>query len=171
VWLAYGAVIEPGTVVGNGCVVATLAVVSGVVPPDSLVAGNPAQVVPLESSRGPVTTVPGALAFEPRQAPADSETVRQAILVWFDDTRCFGDAAALITSDTMSLREAGLLDSLGVIQLIAVLEKRFRVAIDRERAAHPSAHTLRGFVECVLTAQPLDGTGSGDMFVAGAEDE
>jgi maltose O-acetyltransferase len=47
VWIAYGAVIEPGTTIGDGSVIGTMAVVSGDVPPRSLAAGNPARFFPL----------------------------------------------------------------------------------------------------------------------------
>ncbi|HTB73656.1 MAG TPA: phosphopantetheine-binding protein, partial [Polyangiaceae bacterium] len=150
VWIAHGAVILPGTVVGDGSVVATLAVVSGVVPPRSLVIGNPAQVVPLDASGAvspPSTPRQSRLASAP---PADD--VRAAIVEWLDDTRCFGEAASRITSESMSLIEAGLLDSLGLVQLIIMLEKRFGVVIDRERAARPGSQTIRNFIDCVLFA-------------------
>jgi acetyltransferase-like isoleucine patch superfamily enzyme len=48
VWIAYGAVIEPGSTIGDGAVVGAMAVVSGDVPPRSLATGNPAVCLPLE---------------------------------------------------------------------------------------------------------------------------
>ncbi|MER2997282.1 CatB-related O-acetyltransferase [Pontibacter populi] len=45
VWIGYEAVIMPGVTIGDGAVVATKAVVTKDVPPYSIVAGNPAQVV------------------------------------------------------------------------------------------------------------------------------
>ena len=94
-----------------------------------------------------------------RRPPPDD--VRAAIIEWFDDTRCFGEAAARITTDTMSLRRGGLLDSLGLVQLIIMLEKRFGVAIDRERAARPGSQTIRNFVECVVSAAESNGAHEG----------
>jgi putative colanic acid biosynthesis acetyltransferase WcaF len=43
-WIAARAVIAPGTLIGSGAVVALGSVVSGSVPPDSIVRGNPAEV-------------------------------------------------------------------------------------------------------------------------------
>jgi virginiamycin A acetyltransferase len=50
VWLGHEAVIMPGVKIGNGAVVATKAVVTKDVPPYSIVAGNPAQVVKMRFS-------------------------------------------------------------------------------------------------------------------------
>ena len=49
VWIAYGAVIEPGSTIGDYAVVGAMAVVSGVVPAMSLAMGNPAQFSPLKA--------------------------------------------------------------------------------------------------------------------------
>jgi maltose O-acetyltransferase len=156
-WIAHGAVIEPGTVLGEGSVVSTLSVVSGIVPPRSLVAGNPAHVLPLEPSP---PRAEGRPDLPPPPSPASlpvAEDLRAAIIEWLDDTRCFGEAARLITSDAMSLRDAGLLDSLGLVQLVLSLEMRFGVAIDRQRAAHPAAHSVRGLLACMTAT---NGVGS-----------
>lgn len=45
VWIGTGALILPGAQIGNGVIVGAGAVVSGIVPPYSVVAGNPARVV------------------------------------------------------------------------------------------------------------------------------
>jgi acetyltransferase-like isoleucine patch superfamily enzyme/acyl carrier protein len=147
VWIAYGAVIMPGAVIGDGAVIATHAVVSGVVPAGSLAAGNPATLLPLEPT-GPEPASPEApVDAAGLPSPAD---VRAAILEWLDDTRCFGDAATRVASDTMSLRDAGLLDSLGIVELILMLEKRFDVVIDRNRAARSRVQSIQGFIDCIL---------------------
>jgi maltose O-acetyltransferase len=161
VWIAHGAVVLPGTVVGDGSVIATLAVVSGVVPPRSLVVGNPGQILPLDpSSAASPAPTPAPRPLHVGAAPA-ADDVRAAIIEWFDDTRCFGEAATRITTDTMSLVEAGLLDSLGLVQLIIMLEKRFGVVIDRERAARPGSQTIRNFIECVVSAAEPNGAHEG----------
>lgn len=45
VWLGYGAIVAPGTRIGNGVIVGAGAVVRGDVPDYTVVAGNPAQVL------------------------------------------------------------------------------------------------------------------------------
>jgi acetyltransferase-like isoleucine patch superfamily enzyme/acyl carrier protein len=151
VWIAYGAVIEPGSMVGDGAVVATMSVVSGVVPPRSLAAGNPARCLPLD--RVDVAEPGGDEDRDGDRWHAPDE-VRGAIFEWLDDTRLFGDAEKLVTSDTQPLRESGLLDSLGTVELLLALEKRFGVAIDRARAAHTQAQTVKAFVELVTQSRP-----------------
>jgi acetyltransferase-like isoleucine patch superfamily enzyme/acyl carrier protein len=152
VWIAHGAVIEPGSVVGDGAVVATMAVVSGTVPPRSLAAGNPARWIPLEATALP--TGPGLPAADAAPVSHSPEEARAAIMEWLDDTRLFGEAERLVTSDTMPLREHGLLDSLGTVELLRMLEKRFGVEIDRERAMRPEAQSLKVFVELVTHPGP-----------------
>jgi maltose O-acetyltransferase len=48
VWLAHGAIIEPGVTIGDGSVVSAGAVVTKDVPPNSLAIGNPARCLPLD---------------------------------------------------------------------------------------------------------------------------
>ncbi len=156
VWLAHGAVIEPGTFLGDGSVVATNAVVSGIVPARSLVAGNPARHVPLQEDDEASPRAPAnARALDGADGEPDgvrAAEVRAAIIDWLDDTRLFGDAAARITSDSMALREAGLLDSLGTVELVSMLEVRFGVALASKHAAKPGTQSLQGFVELVMSA-------------------
>jgi virginiamycin A acetyltransferase len=45
VWMGYHALVMPGVTIGDGAIVATGSVVSGDVPPYTIVAGNPAQAV------------------------------------------------------------------------------------------------------------------------------
>jgi maltose O-acetyltransferase len=152
VWIAYGAVIEPGSTIGDGAVIGTMAVVSGSVPPRSLAIGNPARCLPLESA--PAILAPTAEA--PRLTGAarlhHPDDVRRAIVDWLDDTRHFGAAASLIRDDSTSLRTMGLLDSLGVVQLVSMLEERFRVAIDRDRVPNADHQSMTGFISLVTHA-------------------
>ncbi len=166
VWIAYGAVIEPGTTIGDGAVIATMAVVSGTVPPRSLATGNPAQYLPLES-RGPRLPPAADAASHAPSVDASRATVRAegaaatdgharadvraAIVEWLDDTRHFGAAARMIASDSMSLRAGGLLDSLGVVELVVMLEKRFGVRIDRGRVAHVDSQSMTTFLDLVTS--------------------
>lgn len=48
VWIAHGAVIEPGVTIGEGSVVAAGSVVTGNVPPHSMAIGNPARTMTLD---------------------------------------------------------------------------------------------------------------------------
>ncbi len=53
VWIAHGAIVEPGVRIGAGSVVSAGSVVTADVPPDSLALGNPAESFPLgRNSRG-----------------------------------------------------------------------------------------------------------------------
>jgi len=45
VWIGYGAIVLPGATIGDCCVVGAGAVVTRDVPPNSVVAGNPARVL------------------------------------------------------------------------------------------------------------------------------
>jgi acetyltransferase-like isoleucine patch superfamily enzyme/acyl carrier protein len=153
VWIAWGAVVEPGSTIGDGAVVVAAAVVSGNVPPMSLAAGNPAQCFPLEPAF--VLRPSEADAPTPAQLPGSRvdrpyrDEVRAAIIEWLDDTRHFGAAADLIVDDFQSLRTAGLLDSLGVVQLVLMLEKRFGVPIDRQRVAQRDGQSMNAFIDLV----------------------
>jgi acetyltransferase-like isoleucine patch superfamily enzyme len=48
VWVAHGAIIEPGVTIGDGSVVSAGSVVTADVPPKSLAIGNPARVMSLD---------------------------------------------------------------------------------------------------------------------------
>jgi len=166
VWIAYGAVIEPGSTIGDGAVIGAMAVVSGTVPPRSLAAGNPAQHLPLEPGDRPLAVLSELSASDGAHDRGDAlggddargaaaggthsrDEVRAAIIEWLDDTRHFGAAASLVRDDSMSLRKNGVLDSLGVVQLVQMLEKRFGVPIDRERVATTDSQTMTSFVDLV----------------------
>lgn len=45
VWIGQGAMILPGATIGSGCIIGAQSVVSGTIPPYSIVAGNPAKIV------------------------------------------------------------------------------------------------------------------------------
>jgi maltose O-acetyltransferase len=52
VWVAHGAIVEPGVTVGEGAVVSAGSVVTADVPPWSLAVGNPARCTPLSVDEG-----------------------------------------------------------------------------------------------------------------------
>lgn len=49
-YVGVGAILLPGTTIGEDCVVGAGAVVHGVIPPGSLVMGNPAKVTPIKGA-------------------------------------------------------------------------------------------------------------------------
>jgi maltose O-acetyltransferase len=157
-WIAHGAILEPGAHIGRGSVVSAGSVVFGAIPPGSLATGNPAASAPLGSSR-PAASRVCAGAPDTRAASGVSRgDVRAAIVEWLDDTRHFGEAEALITSDEVSLHEGGLLDSLGLVGLVLMLEKRFGVTIDRGILASPEHQSVRALVDLVV-GQPVPSFG------------
>jgi acetyltransferase-like isoleucine patch superfamily enzyme/acyl carrier protein len=157
VWLAHGVLVEPGVVIGDGSVVSAGAVVSVSIPPRMLAFGNPIRIFPLEGSSAGIDTERGSndrqvRAIEPPDSPRapSRDQVRAAIIDWLDDTRHFGEAANLITDDDKSLRDGGLLDSLGLVELVLMLEERFATPIDRELAARPERQSMSGMVDLVI---------------------
>ena len=154
--VGHRAIIEPGSTVGEGSVVAAGALVRGRIPPTTLVVGNPARCVPLGSDGAPAPRVEAPADCPTAQVRHSRDEVRSAIIEWLDDTRHFGEAASLVRSDSMSLREGGLLDSLGLVQLVLMLEKRFGVSIDREMVSRPDCQSIDVFATLV-TGQPAGG--------------
>lgn len=61
VWIGYGATILPGVTIGDGAVIGSLSVVTGDVPPYSIVGGNPARVI---RSRFDEATIARLLALQ-----------------------------------------------------------------------------------------------------------
>jgi maltose O-acetyltransferase len=148
VWLAHGAIVEPGARIGRGSVVAAGAVVYGEMPPHTLATGNPAVFAPLGApSPSPRKAPQGA----ERRSPRTREGIRTTIIDWLDETRHFGDAERLITNEDLSLRDGGLLDSLGLVQLVLMLEQRYAVSIDRNEVARPGAQSMRAIVDLVAS--------------------
>jgi acyl carrier protein len=135
------AILMPGAELGAGARVGPAAVVSFRVP-----AGR---CVPLESAGTPAPEVDAAARVPTAGAKHSRDEVRSAIIEWLDDTRHFGQAASLVRSDSMSLREGGLLDSLGLVQLVLMLEKRFGVAIDRKWVSRPDSQSIDAFAALV----------------------
>jgi acetyltransferase-like isoleucine patch superfamily enzyme/acyl carrier protein len=154
VWLAHGAVIEPGSTIGEGSVVGAGSVVSGMVPPHALAVGNPATWVPLEAAEPPPKST-SHLGSQSAAPPPSRDEVRAAIIEWLDDTRHFGEAANLILNDFVSLRRSGALDSLGLVQLVLMLEDRFGVSIDRDLLTRPEAQSMNALLDRVTGTNPF----------------
>jgi acetyltransferase-like isoleucine patch superfamily enzyme/acyl carrier protein len=154
--VGHRAIIEPGSTIREGSVVAAGALVRGIVPPTTLVIGNPARCVPLESRGSPASRIEAAAHRPTAGARYSRDEVRSAIIEWLDDTRHFGEAASLVRSDSMSLREGGLLDSLGLVQLVLMLEKRFGVTIERNLVSRPDCQTI-DVLAALVTRHPASG--------------
>ena len=76
-------------------------------------------------------------------------TLRKLIVDWLDDRYLFGDAVTLIRTDDLSFLENGILDSLGFVQLVLMLEDRYRIKIDRKhltRANFDSMNKILSYV-------------------------
>ena len=61
-----------------------------------------------------------------------SAALRQLIIDWLDDNYHFGEAANLIKSDDQSWLAGGVLDSLGFVQLVLMLENKLKLKINRK---------------------------------------
>ena len=61
-----------------------------------------------------------------------SAALRQLIIDWLDDNYHFGEAATLIKSDDQSWLSGGVLDSLGFVQLVLMLENKLKIKINRK---------------------------------------
>lgn len=57
--------------------------------------------------------------------------LRRLIIDWLDDEYHFGDAESLMPSDDTSFLEAGILTSIGFVQLVLFLERTLGLRIDR----------------------------------------
>jgi acyl carrier protein len=77
--------------------------------------------------------------------------VRQLVIEWLDDNYHFGEAASLIKSDTMSFLDNGILDSLGFVQLVLHLEKRYSIKIDRKHLSRDNFDSLGKIITYVTS--------------------
>jgi acyl carrier protein len=76
--------------------------------------------------------------------------MRQMLLDWLDDNYHFGDATTLIPSDDASFLDNGVLDSLGFVALILVLEDRFHLTIDRKSLNRENFDSLNKILDYVI---------------------
>ena len=81
----------------------------------------------------------------------DRVILRKLILDWLDDRYLFGDAESLVRSDEMSFLENGILDSLGFVQLVLMLEDRYKIRIDRKHLTRANFDSMNKIVSYVAT--------------------
>lgn len=84
-------------------------------------------------------------------------TLRREIIDWLDDNYLFGDATTVITNDDLSFLENGVLDSLGFVTLVLMLEKRHAVKIERKhltRANFDSMNKILSYVTLIPGYRP-----------------
>jgi len=85
----------------------------------------------------------------------DRDALRKLIVEWLDDKYLFGEAESMITSEDLSFIENGILDSLGFVQLVLMLEDRYKIKIDRKhltRANFDSMNKIISYVQKTVTA-------------------
>jgi len=75
--------------------------------------------------------------------------LRQLVVEWLDDNYLFGEAEALIRSDDQSFLESGVLDSLGFVKLVLMLEKRYGIRIDRKHLTRANFDSMNKIVTYV----------------------
>ena len=130
---AHGAVIEPGTMVGDGAVIGAMAVVRNV-PAYCSRRQSVSPHLPLEPALEavlPPAARPSACRTK-RRAAAPRARSAAAIIERLDDTRHFGAAEEPHPERSMSAANRGLLDSLGIVGSSSkMLEKCFGIGIDR----------------------------------------
>jgi acyl carrier protein len=84
------------------------------------------------------------------------EEFRQLLLDWLDDNYHFGDASELVADDDMSFLDNGILDSLGFVQLILMLENQFNVQIDRKDIRPQNFDGMRKIITYVNALPGMD---------------
>jgi acyl carrier protein len=75
--------------------------------------------------------------------------LRQAIVEWLDDNYLFGDAASMLVSDDLSFLENGILDSLGFVRLVLMLEERYAIKIDRKHLTRANFDSMNKIITYV----------------------
>ncbi len=134
--LGMNALIQDGVKIGEGAIVAPASVVLTDVAEGTVVSGFPARVWRERKEKGTEAATGAAPAAaegpaEAQAATADPE-VTAAVQSWLEDTRFaeFEGDDALAPSD--SLFDHDILDSLGLVSLVAWLEETFGVSVTDE---------------------------------------
>jgi acyl carrier protein len=80
-----------------------------------------------------------------------SQPLRQALIDWLDDNYHFGDAEILIAGDDdKSFLKNGILTSLGFVELILFLEKKFGTRIGIKDISPANFDSLKKIMKYVL---------------------
>jgi acetyltransferase-like isoleucine patch superfamily enzyme/acyl carrier protein len=123
VWIPMNCVVLPGTHIGSRTVVAPNSVVSGNIPPDSLVAGNPAKVVPgYYSQNHEAESDGGSLPVGRSSAVGTADFVKEKIaeVLRVDRERI---------QDSTTAQDIEQWDSMGTMSLLAMLAETFGVSL------------------------------------------
>ena len=86
-------------------------------------------------------------------AGGTAASVRELVLDWLDDNYHFGDARRLVRTDELSFLKNGILDSLGFVNLVLYLEKRFAIRINRKELSPKNFDSL-GLIVAYVTTHP-----------------
>lgn len=79
----------------------------------------------------------------------DYGELRARIIEWLDDNYHFGDAESLIPDDDASFLDHGILDSLGFVQLILLLEDTLEITITRKDLNRDNFDGMRKIIDYV----------------------
>lgn len=128
VQIGANAIICPGVKIGPNAVISAGAVVTKDVPPDSIAAGNPAQVVGsfsvLERMRRGLDPEPAAVSDRPGSKEFDVSSIEPVIAELLQD-----NAGGVDVSKETEIIDKKLIDSLGLISVVTSLEELFHCQI------------------------------------------
>jgi len=156
-----GAVILDGVTVGENSIVAPGSVVYDSLPPDTIVMGNPAR--PLRRRRAPTSTTAAQreLAAQTPNEEVSAETtvaavnaahqdlgVQQVIRTYLEETHyaAFGPGKL---GDDDSLFDHQVIDSIGLVGLISMIEQRFGIEFADEDLVPEKLSTVSGLASIV----------------------
>lgn len=126
--IGMGAIVQDGVTIGENAIVAPGAVVFESVPPGTVVWGNPAH--PVRDRFGVSAEERGQQASSPAPPGDDGDPlVRQQVREYLRDDLFIGFGPGEF-SDSDSLVDAGILDSLALVRLALWIEQRFRIEAD-----------------------------------------
>jgi galactoside O-acetyltransferase len=161
-----GAVILDGVTIGENSIVAPGSVVYDNVPPDTIVIGNPARplrqrkaatstqqtqreltvVMPVQEA--PTEEVPAEKAPMAACAVPQEPGVRQVIRSYLEDTH-FAEFGPGKLGDDDSLFDQQVIDSIGLVGLISMIEQQFNIEIADEDLVPEKLSTVSGLASIV----------------------